>query len=160
MNMYGKMGIYIANLSGGDPRLLLSEPEAFIYSLNWSPNGRWIAYLRGDKQSNEPGGSTLNIVNVNTGESNKVAEVGGFIVHTELAWSPDSRRIAFNDKEGKVIKVMSVDDGSVENIETSLVDARIFHLDWSPDGKRFAFAGYQGGVPKFWLMEDFLPQLE
>jgi Tol biopolymer transport system component len=101
----------------------------------------------------------LNIVNVDNGTSRAVGEVSNFIVHTELAWSPDSRRIAFNDMEGEVIKVMSVNDGSVKDIETSLVDARIFHLDWSPDGKRFVFVGYQGGDPEFWFLENFLPPL-
>ena len=101
----------------------------------------------------------MNIINVDDGISRVVGEVSHFTVHTELAWSPDSRRIAFNDRinEGKVIKVMSVDDGSVKDIETSLVNSRIYHLDWSPDGKRFVFAGYQDGVPEFWLLEDFLP---
>jgi Tol biopolymer transport system component len=159
MNRYGEMGIYVVNASGGIPKLLISEPEEFIYSINWSPDGKWIAYLRGNKHSNDPGNSTLNIVNVDNGTSRAVGEVSNFIVHTELAWSPDSRRIAFNDMEGEVIKVMSVNDGSVKDIETSLVDARIFHLDWSPDGKRFVFVGYQGGDPEFWFLENFLPPL-
>jgi Tol biopolymer transport system component len=155
MNMYGEMGIYIVNSSGGVPRLLISEPVEFIYSINWSPDGKWIAYLKGDAYSNDPD-HTLNVINVNNGISRVIGEVSHFTVNTELAWSPDSRRIAFNDKEGKVINVMSVDDGSVKDIETSLVDARIYHLDWSPDGKRFVFVGYLGGVPEFWFLEDFL----
>lgn len=160
MNRYGVMGIYVVSSTGGEPELLLSEPEAFIFSIDWSPDGEWIAYLKGDKQSNDPGNSTLNVVNVNNGISKAVGEVSNFTVHTELAWSHDARRIAFNDEEGKAIKVMSVDDGSVSDVETGLVDTSIFHLDWSPDGKRFVFVGYQGGVPEFWLIEDFLPSVE
>jgi Tol biopolymer transport system component len=151
---YGEMGIYLVNSSGGAPKLLTLEPEKFIYSINWSPNGKWIAYFRGDKHSSNDS-STLNIINIDNGISRVVGKVSDFNVHMELAWSSDSKSIAFNDKEGEVIKVMSVDDGSIKDIETGLVSANIFHLDWSPDGKRFVFVGYQDGVPELWVLEDF-----
>jgi len=155
-DLYGEMGIYIVKSSGGTPELLTFEPEKFIYSINWSPDGKWIAYFRGDKHSSDES-STLNIINVDNGISRVVGKVTDFTVHKELAWSPDSKQIAFNDGEGKVIKVMSLSDGSIEDIETGLVNVEIFHLDWSPDGKRFVFTGYQGGVPEYWVLEDFLP---
>ena len=155
-DLWGEMGIYMVNTSGGAPQLLTLEPEKFIYAINWSPDGKWIAYLKGDKHSSDES-STLNIINVDNGISRVVGEVSNFTVHTELAWSPDSKRIAFNDREGKVIKVMSLSDGSIEDIETGLVDVEVFHLDWSTDGKRFVFVGFQGGVPEYWVMEDFLP---
>jgi Tol biopolymer transport system component len=155
-DLYGEMGIYIVKSSGGAPELLTFEPEKFIYSIDWSPDGKWIAYLRGDKHSSNEK-STLNIIDVNNGISRVVGEVSDFTVHTELAWSPDSKQIAFNDREGKVIKVMSLSDGSTEDIETGLVDVKVFHLDWSPDGKRFVFTGYHDGNPEYWVMEDFLP---
>jgi len=72
-------------------------------------------------------------------------------------WSPDGKMIAFNDKEGEVIKVMSLIDGSIEDIKTGLLNVDIYHLDWSPDGKRFVFGGWKGGDPEFWFVENFLP---
>jgi len=146
--VYGETGIYTVNSSGGEPKILKSEPDV-ICSIKWSPDGKYIAYLNGDG---------LNIVEVQSGISRLVGNVPRWIVHTELAWSSDSKKIAFNDIGGKVIKVMSVEDGHVQDIETGLIDVNIFHLDWSSDGKRFVFVGYQGGVPQFWLMENFLPK--
>ena len=154
-DLYGEMGIYVVNSSGREPKLLLLEPEKFIYSINWSPDGKWIAYFRGDKHSSNES-STLNIINIDNGKSKVVGKVSDFTVHKELAWSPDSKKIAFNVWKGEVIKVMSVDDGSVKNIETGMVSTKIFHLDWSPDGKRFVFVGYQDGFPELWFLEDFL----
>ncbi len=76
----------------------------------------------------------------------------------QFAWSPDSKRIAFDAPDAKVIKVISLEDGSIVNIETGLVDSNIGdRLDWSPDGERFVFVGGIGGHHEFWLMEDFLP---
>jgi len=82
-------------------------------------------------------------------------------VHIELAWSPDSKRIAYiygTESYGKSIRVVSIDDGSTEDIETGLVEKNIFHLDWSSDGDKFVFSGYEGDSPELWLMEDFLPK--
>ena len=53
---------------------------------------------------------------------------------------------------------MNLDDGSIEDIETGLVNVSIFNLDWSPDGKRFVFIGVKGGGNEFWFMENFLPK--
>ena len=157
MNREGESGIYVVKLSGGEPRLLMSESEErFIYSINWSPDGKMISYLKSDNSF--AGSGTLSVIDVDTGKSGIVGKVPWFNVNTEMAWSPDSKKIAFNDKEGKVINVMSVADGNLKELETSLVNARIFHLDWSPDGERFVFAGYQNGIPEFWLMENFLPE--
>jgi len=155
--------IYTVNSSGGEPKQLTSESDKIFNSINWSPDGKLIAYLTKEKEA--PNNDVLNVINVDNGISRVVGEVP--IVHymIELAWSPDSKRIAFNDKDYKVIKVMSVDDGSVQDIETGLVDVNIYHLDWSPDGKRFVFAGWKGGdkevgVKEFWLMENFLPEIK
>ena len=63
------MGIYIINSSGGAPKCLTLEPEKFIYSINWSPDGKWIAYLKWDKHS-----------------SNDI-ETSGYVV--ELLYAPD-----------------------------------------------------------------------
>ena len=55
---------------------------------------------------------------------------------------------------------MNLDDGSIEVIETGLVNVIIFNLDWSPDGKRFVFGGVNDGGKEFWFMENFLPVTE
>src|SRR5680860_336202 len=75
----------------------------------------------------------------------------------ELAWAPKSRRIAFNDDERKVIKIMTVSNGNIEDIKTNLENVEIGHIDWSPDGEKFVFAGSKEGTREFWFMENFLP---
>ena len=75
-----------------------------------------------------------------------------------LSWSPDSKRIAFNDDSNHGIKIMTLSDGSIEEIETGLPDLdRIVHFDWSPDGQRFVFTGWENGKGEFWFVEDLLP---
>ena len=98
---------------------------------------------------------TMNVIDVETGAVRVVGEVPNAQVNIELAWSPDSRRIAFNDP--KVIKVMNVDDGKIEEIQTNLVDVVIWHLDWSPDGGQFVFSGGTDPKAAVWFLENFLP---
>jgi Tol biopolymer transport system component len=145
--VYGETSIYTVNSSGGEPKLLMTEPDV-ICSIKWSPDGKYIAYLNNNG---------LNIIEAQNGISRIVGKVPRWTVHTELAWSPDSKRIAFNDPGSKAVKVISVEDGHIQDIETGLIDINIFHLDWSPDGKRFVFVGYMGGEPEFWFLENFLP---
>ncbi|MCK5463214.1 MAG: PD40 domain-containing protein, partial [Bacteroidales bacterium] len=155
-------GIYTISSSGGTPKLLKSEFDKWIISITWSPNGKLIAYLTGEKEP--PNKKELIVIDVDSGTSRIVGEVPQANAHVELAWSPDSKRIAFNefgiDKPSQLIKIISVDDGSIQDIETGLVDSHIVHLDWSPDGKTFVFAGWKEGEKEFWLIENFLPQTE
>ena len=151
--------IYTVNSSGGDLKLLVSESDKWINSTVWSPDGKMIAYLTAGK--NPPNAKFMNIFNLENGVAKVVGEVPGAGTSIDLAWSPDSRRIAFNDREGKVIKVMNIDDGTIEDVQTNLADdISIFHLDWSPDGKQFVFGGEKGGITEFWVMEDFLPLIK
>lgn len=90
-------------------------------------------------------------------------QYGIYSGHCEPAWSPDSKRIAynFNNDDHSGIKVMTLSDGRIEEVKTGLTDLDgITHLDWSPDGERFAFIGSKDGKKEFWFLEDFLPQVK
>lgn len=79
---------------------------------------------------------------------------------TGLSWSPNSKRIAFNDNESIDIKIMSLSDGSIEDIKTGRNNVDIYQFDWTPDGERFVFAVWKGDNKEFWLIENFLPKTE
>ena len=155
---YSNAGIYLIDSSGGEPELLVSESGKWVNSLIWSPDGKMLAWLSQEQEDPRTKAKLLNVFDFSTRESRIAGEVPTQHVNIETAWSPDSKRIAFNDKEGKVIKIMNLEDGSIEDIETGLVDVTIHHLDWSPNGERFVFGGVKGGSKEFWLIEDFLPE--
>jgi len=159
---FKKPNIFIVNSTGGEPKPLTSDShKVFTSPIAWSPDGRLLAYFSRDENSSD---GTLNVIPSDGGEPRALGKVKGIYMNKELAWSPDSKRIAFNSSEyddheliSEGIKVISIDDGNISDIETGLVDTRIYHLDWSHDGKRLVFAGYKGQGREFWLMEDFLP---
>ncbi|MDB4581578.1 LpqB family beta-propeller domain-containing protein [Draconibacterium sp.] len=149
--------VYITtiNSSGGEEKILATISDKWINSLVWSPDGKMLAYLSKEKEA--PNTKYMNFINAENGTSMLRWETSGGEVNIELAWAPDSRRIAFNDREGEVIKIMNVEDGNIEDIKTNLGDVKIGHIDWSPDGEKFVFAGSKGGNAEFWFMENFLP---
>jgi Tol biopolymer transport system component len=155
--LYDKSSIFSVSSSGGEPEMLIPETDKYINSAVWSPDGKMIAYLTREKEAAEGAqqAKLMNVINMEDGTTRIVGEVPQANVNIELAWSPDSRRIAFNGDN--VIKIMNVADGKTEDIKTSLVDVDICHLDWSSDGKQFVFFGMKGGNAEFWLMENFLP---
>lgn len=154
--LYDKSSIYSMSSLGGELVRLIPETEDYIFSAVWSPDGKMIAYLTLDpKKMGADRIGLLNVVNIEDGTTSVIGEVPGTTVNTELAWSPDSRRIAFNGKN--TIGVMNIPDGRTEYIKSGLVDTDTWHLDWSSDGKQFVFFGMKGGKAEFWFMENFLP---
>lgn len=153
---FSETNIYIVNSTGGEPKPLTSESNQVNYGpIAWSPDGKLLAYFSGSEGT--WGDGSLNVIPVDGGEPRVIGKAQGIQVNKELAWSPDSKQVAFNgSSDDKVILVMSLENGSIEDIETDLVDTVIYHLDWSPVGDRLVFGGYKGGGREFWLMENFL----
>jgi Tol biopolymer transport system component len=159
--LFSETNIYIVNRTGGEPRRLTSESaQVAPCPIAWSPDGKLLAYYSMFENMFEPviRGGTINVIPVDGGEPRVIGKVQGIQVNKELAWSPDSQRIAFNSNrdDDRVIKVISLNDGNIVDIETDLSNTTIYHLDWSPDGKKLVFGGYTGGGHEFWMMEDFL----
>ncbi len=157
---FGEVNIYTIPVNGGKPKVLTLDSDSVKFCpISWSPDGKRIAYFSVDKEEYIAG--TLKYLSVNDGISHVVGKIQLAHNNIEMAWSPDSKRIAFNygaERYAKDIRVISIEDGSIVDIKTGLVDINIYHLDWSSDGDRFVFSGYQGDSPEFWLMEDFLPE--
>jgi len=139
--------IYIIPSKGGDVRQLTSESDDIRRThIDWSPDGKSIAYFAKDK--------TIRIIPVQGGEPRIVATVEELKNHDELAWSPDGTKLVYSSKGS--IWVVSPDGGEPEEIETGL-DAKAGHVSWSPDGKKLAFTAIKGGEEELYLMENFLP---
>jgi Tol biopolymer transport system component len=160
----GDEKVYIIDSSGGAPELLDSIPSGnSVFSLVWSPDGNKIACFIRPKEP--PITSRIFVFNIENKTATEIGQdqSGIYSGHCELAWSPDSKRIAFNynDDSDHGIKIMTLSDESVEDIETGLPDLDVIvHFDWSPDGNRFVFTGWKNGKKEFWLMEDFISGLE
>ena len=118
------------------------EPE-------WSPDGRKIAYSRGDKCHTDQSNLCNRIWTVNADGSDArrliPLRVPGLLANRDVSfqaptWSPDGRRIAYEqsiwESQKSNLYVMNA-DGSGRRRLTRLRNAR--SPAWSPDGARIAF---------------------
>ncbi len=94
-----------------------------------SPNGTRVAY------SPIPG-TDLVVANIDGSKKTTILQRRRGI--EDLAWSPDSTRIAFNDTEG--LWVINADGTSPDLLIAGLGD---HPPSWSPDGSRIAFVRYE-----------------
>jgi len=153
----GGADIYIISAEGGKPIQVTTKSDRVFDAgpVLWSPDGKLLAYFSRDKDDATDG--TIKVISPDGDQPQVVARVEKIYANKEMAWSADSKQIAFN--EGNVIKIVSLESGNVTDIKPDLQQDRgIYHLDWSPDGRRFVFAGDKGGKRQLWVMEYFLPE--
>ncbi|KAA0216983.1 MAG: hypothetical protein DYG94_02255 [Leptolyngbya sp. PLA3] len=100
----GRGDIWTLPAEHGSPRNLTNTDGAFERNATWSPDGRWIAYT-----SDESGEYELYIRQSDgKGRTIRLTDFGGggnFTFIYQIFWSPDSKKIAFNDKTGTVYMV-------------------------------------------------------
>jgi len=95
-----------------------------------SPDGQWLACLKGDS-------GTLWIQNLSTGEEKQITsdQTG-----TDFAWSPDSRKIAvFCRNAAKVRRLEIVEWGSGQRLVLHEGQPGGGDLAWSPDERRLFY---------------------
>jgi Tol biopolymer transport system component len=108
--------VYVQQIGSGSPLRRTADPR-IDYSPVWSPDGRWIAFLR---RQWEDGTSELLLVPPLGGPERKVAEIRVsetyFITPPYQAWCPDSSCLVVTDSPGEgkpaALFVVSLDTGA------------------------------------------------
>jgi Tol biopolymer transport system component len=91
--------IYVQQI-GTTTQLRLTTNAADDYSPLWSPDGRWIAFLRGEGDGRQ---NELRLVPPLTGPERKLTDIHprGFLRPVTLAWCPDSSCLVVTDSPGE-----------------------------------------------------------
>ena len=134
--------VYVKITDAGTPLRLTSNPAKEM-SPAWSPDGRFIAFLRGDGPD-----KGFYIVPALGGTERKVSDTfgwaGGSVRQQAVDWAPDGKSIAVVDKTTEVepwsVYLISVDTGERRRITTPPADHDGDTLvAVSPDGESVGF---------------------
>ena len=99
--------------------------------LTWSPDGRWIAYSAGYRDSKKDG---LYLVHPDGTGLHRIAE--GFI--WAYAWSPNGRRLAVTVGFPNDVAIVGADGRGFRRLHLR-GPKTMWELSWSPDGRVLAF---------------------
>jgi Tol biopolymer transport system component len=150
--------IYAFSLSQNTLSMLLSDPEkqptiSHYAELRWSPDGKWLAYLRLKSTGPEDRFSLYALdLSCRTKPETCVSRTRQILTFPNYApfdWTSDNYlAIANNESEGgREINVIDVSNGNLLPNRTLYGDLRfneISSLAWSPDGKWVAITQYDG----------------
>ena len=123
--------IFTVPAEKGDVRDITDTSGVAERDPSWSPDGKWIAYF-----SDASGEYALHIRDQKGLEPAKVISLGDpASFYYSPVWSPDSKKIAFSDKQLHLWYV-DVDKRTPVKVDTNLLEAENdFAQEWSPDSK-------------------------
>jgi Tol biopolymer transport system component len=138
---------FVINADGSGRRRLTDPPEGLCdRALTWSPDGTKIAFER-EHRRDTADIRDIHVVTLDAGEVKKLTDFCGLLrcdSEFDLAWSPDSAKIAFvrvkEDQDETIesdVYVVNA-DGSERRRLPSAADENL-EPTWSPDGRSIAF---------------------
>ncbi|MDC0347272.1 WD40 repeat domain-containing protein [Planctomycetota bacterium] len=116
----------------------LSGHAGSVYSVSWSPDGRFLASGSGDR--------TIKIWNAATGREEKTLRGHTNSVRS-VSWSPDGRTLASGSSDN-TIKIWNAATGREEKTLSGHTNS-VYSVSWSPDG-RFLASGSLDNTIKIW----------
>ena len=135
--------IYVQMIGAGSPLRLMTDPRN-DYSPVWSPDGRWIAFLR---RQWDAGKSEVRLIGPLGGPERKVTEIRvgeSYAWPPYLAWCPDSNCLVVTDTPGEgqpaALFVVSLETGAKEQLtDPELPATGDTNPAVSPDGRWLVF---------------------
>lgn len=120
--------IFSVPVENGITRNLTATPKHHDRGGVWSPNGKYIAYI-----SDKTGENEIYIqVQDGSAEPVQITENTETYIY-RLAWSPDNKKILFNDKTFR-ISYVDIESKEVTIVATNKV-WEFTNFNWSPDSK-------------------------
>ncbi len=125
-------GLYVKDVGATTPERTLHVSDDDAFPASWSPDGRWLAYLKTDRDVDATGGSDIWLMPVAEGGEPRPLIQARF-VEIAVAFSPDGRWLAYASNES----------GRFE----------VYVIPWPVPGGKWQIST-QGGVDAVWSRDS------
>jgi tricorn protease len=125
--------VFSVPAKNGEIRNLTSTPGTREMDASWSPDGRWIAYLS-DKEGEE---YEIFVRAADGSAGERQVTRGGKSWRFAPLWSPDSKMLAFSDKD-HALHIVNVTSGAITDVDRGEYGDIDFYR-WSPDSRWLAY---------------------
>ncbi|RCW38653.1 S41 family peptidase [Marinilabilia salmonicolor] len=138
----GEYEVWIKPANGeGDARQLTTGADTYKFSMQWSPDSKFIVWNDQNYR--------LMLTNVSSGNTSTLAE-SNYSRLGDFSWSPDSKWIAFTDglpNQMDVIKIVNIETKTTEAITEKWYDSG--YPSFSADGKYLLFTSQRDFSPVY-----------
>lgn len=139
-----KYSLDVSDLDGTNPHSLLVSSEP-IMSPNWSPDGRYIAYVSFERKK-----AQIYQVAVESGQRQLITDFSG--INGAPAWSPDGREIAVVLSKAGSPKIYAVSLATGAMRQLTFGNAIDTEPRYAPDGRSIVFTSGRGGNPQIYRL--------
>jgi Tol biopolymer transport system component len=142
----------IVGLDGSEPRVLCREPQVFIQTHQWSPDGKSILARFQDKRDRT---NRIVLVSVDDGSVQVIKELGK-LYPIKVSISSDSRYVVFDlrTKEGAANRdIYLLDTMTGEELKLVEHPKTDYGPVWTPDGKSVVFFSDRSGNVSLWRLD-------
>lgn len=129
--------VYTVPVTSGITRNLTATSGVHERNAQWSPDGKWIAYI-----SDATGEDELYIRSQDGLQEPVQLTTNSDTYKYGFDWSPDSKKILWSDKMQR-LRYVDIDSKKVTDVEQTL-DGEIRNFNWSPDSRWIVYT-----LPRF-----------
>jgi len=124
--------VFVVPAAGGITRNLTASPGSHERQVQWSPDGKTIAFI-----SDATGEDEIHLIPADGSSSSKPLTTGGDTYKFNLQWSPDGKHILWNDKKHR-LQLVEVATKKVSQLAHSNA-FEITQFAFSPDSRFVAY---------------------